>query len=162
MVVQQDRTLLQSEKVPPGSVSVRNLKNNPGRPIQAYDDIYSELLGVGDNVGENYKGSLLALGAGPVESGLITLLFRIPSAPTKKRNIYTWCGAFSFEGFWPVFPIYHGRRVGRSGALATNAKNGWTLVNDGDQQRPWPPMGAGAQRRSQARESQNDYSVFIG
>ncbi|KAL2126601.1 hypothetical protein VTI74DRAFT_566 [Chaetomium olivicolor] len=45
MVVQQDRTLLQSEKVPPGSVSVRNLKNNPDRPIQGYGGIYYELLG---------------------------------------------------------------------------------------------------------------------
>jgi choline dehydrogenase len=36
------------------------------------------------------------------------MVFRTPSAPTKKRNIYTWCGAFSFEGFWPGFPTYHG------------------------------------------------------
>jgi choline dehydrogenase len=70
--------------------------------------VVKDLPGVGENLGDNYEGSLLAMGSAPVESGLITLLFRTPSAPTKKRNIYTWCGAFSFEGFWPGFPTYHG------------------------------------------------------
>ncbi len=70
--------------------------------------LVKDLPGVGENLGDNYEGSLLALGAAPVQSGLITLLFRTPSAPTKKRNIYTWCGAFSFEGFWPGFPTDHG------------------------------------------------------
>lgn len=66
------------------------------------------LPGVGTNLGDNYEGSVLALGKTPITSGLITLLFRTPSAPTKNRNIYTWCGAFSFEGFWPGFPTNHG------------------------------------------------------
>jgi choline dehydrogenase len=70
--------------------------------------VVKDLPGVGENLGDNYEGSLLALGGAPVESGLITLLFRTPNAPNKKRNIYTWCGAFSFEGFWPGFPTYHG------------------------------------------------------
>jgi choline dehydrogenase len=70
--------------------------------------VVKDLPGVGENLGDNYEGSLLAMGAAPVDSGLITLLFRTPSAPTAKRNIFTWCGAFSFEGFWPGFPTYHG------------------------------------------------------
>lgn len=70
--------------------------------------LVKDLPGVGENLGDNYEGSLLALGAAPIESGLITLLFRTPNAPTAKRNIFTWCGAFSFEGFWPGFPTYHG------------------------------------------------------
>ncbi|KAK3292008.1 uncharacterized protein B0H64DRAFT_408712 [Chaetomium fimeti] len=70
--------------------------------------VVKDLPGVGENLGDNYEGSLLAMGAAPIESGLITLLFRTPSAPTAKRNIFTWCGAFSFEGFWPGFPTYHG------------------------------------------------------
>ncbi|KAK4038617.1 hypothetical protein C8A01DRAFT_37456 [Parachaetomium inaequale] len=70
--------------------------------------VVKDLPGVGENLADNYEGSLLGLGAAPIESGLITMLFRTPSAPTKKRNIYTWCGAFSFEGFWPGFPAYHG------------------------------------------------------
>ncbi|SPQ24852.1 acaefdaf-8f87-4767-b1ce-1b8ae0a60367 [Thermothielavioides terrestris] len=70
--------------------------------------VVADLPGVGENLGDNYEGSILAIGAAPVNSGLITLLFRTPSAPTKKRNIFTWCGAFSFEGFWPGFPTDYG------------------------------------------------------
>ncbi|KAL1838034.1 hypothetical protein VTJ49DRAFT_3128 [Mycothermus thermophilus] len=70
--------------------------------------LVKHLPGVGENLGDNYEGSILAMGSAPVETGLITLLFRTPNAPNKKRNIYTWCGAFSFEGFWPGFPTYHG------------------------------------------------------
>ncbi|KAK4139307.1 uncharacterized protein C8A04DRAFT_15978 [Dichotomopilus funicola] len=70
--------------------------------------LIKHLPGVGENLGDNYEGSLLALGASPFPNGLTTLLFRTPNAPTAKRNIYTWCGAFSFEGFWPGFPTDHG------------------------------------------------------
>jgi choline dehydrogenase len=70
--------------------------------------LVKHLPGVGENLGDNYEGSILALGAAPVDTGLITVIFRTPNAPNKKRNIYAWCGAFSFEGFWPGFPTYHG------------------------------------------------------
>ncbi|KAK0625454.1 hypothetical protein B0T17DRAFT_617544 [Bombardia bombarda] len=70
--------------------------------------VVKDLPGVGERLADNYEGSLLALGQVPIESGLITLLFRTPSAPTAKRNIFTWCAAFSFEGFWPGFPAYYG------------------------------------------------------
>ncbi|KAL2128631.1 hypothetical protein VTI74DRAFT_8918 [Chaetomium olivicolor] len=70
--------------------------------------VVKDLLGVGENLGDNYEGSILARGSAPVESRLITLLLRTPSAPTRKLNIYAWCGAFSFEGFWPGFPTYYG------------------------------------------------------
>lgn len=71
--------------------------------------LVKDLPGVGENLGDNYEGSLLGLLTEPIEQpGLITLLFRTPSAPTKKRNIYTWCASFSFEGFWPGFPTDYG------------------------------------------------------
>lgn len=70
--------------------------------------LIKDLPGVGERLSDNYEGSVLALGKVPVDSGLITMMFRTPSAPTKKRNIFTWCGAFSFEGFWPGFPEYYG------------------------------------------------------
>jgi len=70
--------------------------------------VVKDLPGVGERLADNYEGSILALGAEPVDAGLITLIFRTPSAPTKNRNIFTWCGAFSFEGFWPGFPAYYG------------------------------------------------------
>ncbi|KAK3485238.1 uncharacterized protein B0T23DRAFT_367134 [Neurospora hispaniola] len=67
-----------------------------------------DLPGVGERLTDNYEGSLLGLGKVPIASGLITILFRTPNAPTSKRNIFAWCGAFSFEGFWPGFPTYYG------------------------------------------------------
>ncbi|KAH8885554.1 alcohol oxidase, partial [Thozetella sp. PMI_491] len=70
--------------------------------------LIKDLPGVGERLADNYEGSLLGLSKVPVDGGLITMMFRTPSAPTKKRNIFTWCGVFSFEGFWPGFPEYYG------------------------------------------------------
>ncbi|KAK3689667.1 hypothetical protein B0T22DRAFT_176678 [Podospora appendiculata] len=70
--------------------------------------LVKDLPGVGEQLGDNYEGSLMGLGQAPEDGGLMTLLFRTPSAPSKKRNIFTWCGVFSFEGFWPGFPTDYG------------------------------------------------------
>ena len=70
--------------------------------------VVKDLPGVGENLGDNYEASLLALGKAPFGApGLITAIFKTPSAP-KNRNIFAWCGAFSFEGFWPGFPTDYG------------------------------------------------------
>jgi choline dehydrogenase len=72
--------------------------------------VVKDLPGVGENLGDNYEASLLALGRSPFGApppGLITIIFKTPSAP-KNRNIFAWCGAFSFEGFWPGFPTDYG------------------------------------------------------
>jgi choline dehydrogenase-like flavoprotein len=70
--------------------------------------LVKDLPGVGENLGDNYESSLLALGKAPFGApGLITIIFKTPSAP-KNRNIFAWCGAFSFEGFWPGFPTDYG------------------------------------------------------
>jgi choline dehydrogenase len=70
--------------------------------------VVKDLPGVGENLGDNYEASLLALGKLPFSApGLITIIFKTPSAP-KNRNIFAWCGAFSFEGFWPGFPTDYG------------------------------------------------------
>jgi choline dehydrogenase len=68
--------------------------------------VIKDLPGVGEGLADNYEGSLLALGKAPTGGGLITLLFKTPSA--KERNIFAWCGVFSFEGFWPGFPTDYG------------------------------------------------------
>jgi len=71
--------------------------------------VVKDLPGVGERLADNYEGSVLALGNAPVDlPGLITLIFRTPNAATKNRNIFTWCGAFAFEGFWPGFPNNYG------------------------------------------------------
>jgi choline dehydrogenase len=70
--------------------------------------VVKDLPGVGENLGDNYESSLLALGKSPFGApGLVTIIFKTPSAP-KNRNIFAWCGAFSFEGFWPGFPTDYG------------------------------------------------------
>ena len=70
--------------------------------------VVKDLPGVGERLADNYEGSLLALGKSPIGGSLLTAIFRTKSAPTSKRNIFTWCGAFSFEGFWPGFPDDYG------------------------------------------------------
>lgn len=72
--------------------------------------VVKDLPGVGENLGDNYEASLLALGKatfGAPPGGFITIIFKTPSAP-KNRNIFAWCGTFSFEGFWPGFPTDYG------------------------------------------------------
>jgi choline dehydrogenase len=70
--------------------------------------VVKDLPGVGENVADNYEASLLALGKVPFGApGLLTVQFKTPSAP-KNRNIFAWCGTFSFEGFWPGFPTEYG------------------------------------------------------
>lgn len=81
----------------------------PREELEALDiAVVADLAGVGESLGDNYEGDLLALGNAPTGGGYITLLLRTESAPTEERNIYTWCGPFSFEGFWPGFPEDYG------------------------------------------------------
>ncbi|KAK0614634.1 hypothetical protein B0T14DRAFT_570548 [Immersiella caudata] len=70
--------------------------------------VIKDLPGVGEKLGDNYEASIMALTKEPIPAGLMTTIFRTPNAPTKKRNIYAWCGPFSFEGFWPGFPTNYG------------------------------------------------------
>src|SRR3569833_3766415 len=69
--------------------------------------VIKDLPGVGENLGDNYEGSLLAIGQAPTEGGLMVVVFKTPTAK-KNRNIWAWCGGFSFEGFWPGFPADYG------------------------------------------------------
>lgn len=83
----------------------------PREELEALDiAVVADLPGVGESLGDNYEGDLLALGNAPTGGGIMTLLMRTESAPTPERNIYTWCGVFSFEGFWPGFPEDYGAR----------------------------------------------------
>ncbi|KAK1829337.1 hypothetical protein QBC39DRAFT_263147 [Podospora conica] len=71
--------------------------------------VVKDLPGVGERLADNYENSLLALANETVDlPGLITMQFRTPSAAGKNRNIFTWCGNFIFQGFWPGFPGFAG------------------------------------------------------
>ncbi|PKS07152.1 hypothetical protein jhhlp_005752 [Lomentospora prolificans] len=81
----------------------------PAAELEKFEiPVVVDLPGVGENLGDNYEGSVLALGQSPTGGSRITVLFRTPSAPTENRNIFAWCGAFAFEGFWPGFPDDYG------------------------------------------------------
>ena len=70
--------------------------------------LVKDLPGVGENMGDNYEASLLGIGKGRMGAlGFSTIIFKTPSAP-KDRNIFAWCGAMAFEGFWPGFPNDYG------------------------------------------------------
>jgi choline dehydrogenase len=58
--------------------------------------------GVGQQVADNYEGGLLTMGARAFEGtfGFFPTFFK-SSVAQRIRDIYMWCGYFSFEGFWP-------------------------------------------------------------
>ncbi|KAF2474150.1 alcohol oxidase [Lindgomyces ingoldianus] len=63
---------------------------------------------VGRNLADNYESSMLSLAARDVNGpGQIFPSF-FKTTVGKIRDIYMWCGGFSFEGFWPGFPQDHG------------------------------------------------------
>ncbi|KAF2637738.1 FAD/NAD(P)-binding domain-containing protein [Massarina eburnea CBS 473.64] len=66
--------------------------------------IISDLPGVGQQVADNYETGILSLGKRAVQGfGEIFPAFW-KTSKASIRNIYMWCGSFSFEGFWPGFP----------------------------------------------------------
>lgn len=96
-----------------------------------------DLPGVGTNLADNYEAGLLATSNSPVGGGLITTIFRTPeTAPDARRNIFAWCGAFSFEGFWPGFPEYYGETEYECALVQMNPKSqkGTVLLTSADPQ----------------------------
>ncbi|KAF2181716.1 GMC oxidoreductase [Zopfia rhizophila CBS 207.26] len=60
--------------------------------------------GVGHRVDDNYEAGAISTAARDVKSqGEIFPVF-LKTSVAKIRDIYMWCGSFSFEGFWPGFP----------------------------------------------------------
>jgi choline dehydrogenase len=72
--------------------------------------VVKDLPGVGERLGDNYEGSLLNVANRDLNDtgGYVVAMLRTPSAPTANRNIYAFCGSFSFEGFWPGYPTDYG------------------------------------------------------
>lgn len=66
------------------------------------------LPGVGHRVSDNYEGGLVALASNTTKDTTKFHLLLKSSSTQNARNVYLWCGAFSFEGFWPGFPNNHG------------------------------------------------------
>ena len=74
--------------------------------------VVKDLPGVGERLADNYETSYIALAANKKPlTGVgapVALLLKTPTSPTKRRNIYAFCGAISFEGFWPGMPTEYG------------------------------------------------------
>lgn len=66
------------------------------------------LPGVGQQLADNYEAGILSLGKRAVTgmSEIFPAFWK--SSQGAIRDIYMWCGSFSFEGFWPGFPGTHG------------------------------------------------------
>jgi choline dehydrogenase len=66
--------------------------------------LIADLPGVGQQVADNYEAGILSLANRAITGmGEVFPAFWKTSG-SKIRDIYMWCGSFSFEGFWPGFP----------------------------------------------------------
>lgn len=72
--------------------------------------VVKDLPGVGENMADNYEGGLLSVANRDLVDmpGYAVVMMRTPTAPTERRNIFAFCGSFSFEGFWPGYPTDYG------------------------------------------------------
>ncbi|RYO90772.1 hypothetical protein DL766_001411 [Monosporascus sp. MC13-8B] len=72
--------------------------------------VIKDLPGVGERMADNYEAGMLGLASKDLNgtAGPVAVLLRTPTARSENRNIHAWCGAFSFEGFYPGFPTDYG------------------------------------------------------
>lgn len=71
--------------------------------------LVKDLPGVGENMADNYEAGILTLANQPLgDTGGYVVVMLNTSKTTYDRNIYAFCGSFSFEGFWPGYPTDYG------------------------------------------------------
>lgn len=71
--------------------------------------VIADSPGVGQNLDDNYEGSVASLGARDLQGAWnIFFVFLKTQQSMGNRDIHMWCGQFSFEGFWPGFPQDYG------------------------------------------------------
>jgi len=71
----------------------------PAAELKKFDiPVVVDLPGVGEHLGDNYEASFEGDASVPSGGTRVTSMFRTPNEPTKDRNVYAWCGAFSFAG----------------------------------------------------------------
>lgn len=82
----------------------------PAEELEIFDiPVVVDLPGVGSGVSDNYEGGINVLAARDFDgfAGAFNIMLQT-SVSEKFRDIFMWCGSFSFEGFWPGFPEDHG------------------------------------------------------
>ncbi|TVY64263.1 Oxygen-dependent choline dehydrogenase [Lachnellula suecica] len=68
--------------------------------------LIKDLPGVGHNMQDNYEGGIMGQYEYEVPPGLFFDLM-LKTNQSAIRDIYFFCGVFSFEGFWPEFPTQY-------------------------------------------------------
>ncbi|KAI6359562.1 hypothetical protein MCOR25_007012 [Pyricularia grisea] len=100
--------------------------------------VVKDLPGVGENMADNYEAGVMSLKQGEplTGGGFQTLMLRTPSAVDERRNIFAWCGSFSFEGFWPGFPEDYGPQQFECALVHMNPKSqaGYVRLRSADPQ----------------------------
>ncbi|KAK6193688.1 hypothetical protein LQW54_012217 [Pestalotiopsis sp. IQ-011] len=84
----------------------------PADELKQFDiPVVKDLPGVDENLDDNYEDYVLSLANHPFESAIappMAVMLKTPTSWTGHRNIHSWCGSLSFEGFWPYFPRDYG------------------------------------------------------
>ena len=80
--------------------------------------------GVGQNLDDNYEGSVASLAAQDLQGAAgIVMVFLKTSQSQGTRDIHMWCGQLSFEGFWPGFPTDYGPKQFECTFVHMNPRN---------------------------------------
>jgi len=75
----------------------------PAAELQKFNiPVVVDLPGVGIHMQDNYEGGILGTFSRAIQGGFFHLMWK--SSVAKLRDIYFFCRAFAFEGFWPGFP----------------------------------------------------------
>lgn len=78
----------------------------PAAELAQFDiPLIKDLKGVGENLGDNYEGGIVALAARPLQGqgGRTPFFLKTPTAESGDvgRDSFMWCFQGVFEGFWP-------------------------------------------------------------
>ncbi|KAF2738664.1 alcohol oxidase [Polyplosphaeria fusca] len=81
----------------------------PKKHLQKFNiSVVVDSPGVGQQVADNYEAGILSLGKRAVTGNSEIFPAFWKTTVGTIRDIYMWCGSFSFEGFWPGFPHSYG------------------------------------------------------
>ncbi|KAJ9161921.1 Alcohol oxidase [Coniochaeta hoffmannii] len=99
--------------------------------------LVKDLPGVGENMADNYEAGILTLANRPLgDTGGYVVVMLNTSKTTPDRNIYAFCGSFSFEGFWPGYPTDYGPSQYECALVHMNPKSqaGYVRLRSADPQ----------------------------
>ncbi|PVH95555.1 GMC oxidoreductase [Periconia macrospinosa] len=86
----------------------------PAAELQRWEiPMVVDLPGVGTRMADNYETSLIGLAQRDFVnvSGTHAVMLKsaAAAAANRTRDLYLFCGSFSFEGYWPGFPAEYGK-----------------------------------------------------